>query len=297
MALFLQALTAESMRALYAGRDDWAAGQPELAGLVWPVDDRRVLRYRIGALDADPASAPYLLHVAVRDGTFVGRIGCHAAPDADGTVEIGYAVAGSERGQGLGRLIVELFLVWLAERGVVTVEASVSPDNEPSLRLLRRRGFVETGERWDEEDGRELVWSATVGWRESEEDRRRRESAPALDRPSPNPPGSFEDFKGRVLFWTWTDMEPLHYLVDLMAGDAAALPDEDRPHALCRALRDLLTDGLIEIYENRFDSMRALGDGEIDAVLRLLAFEPVPLSPYTVSATEAADTIAPNRDV
>jgi ribosomal-protein-alanine N-acetyltransferase len=157
MAVFLRALTAESLRALHAGRADWASRQPELAGLVWPDDDRRVLRYRKEALDADPAAAPYLLHVAVRDGAFVGRIGCHTAPEADGTVEIGYAVAEAERGQGVGGLIVDLFLDWLTDRGVIRVEASVSPDNEPSLRLLSRRGFDETGEHWDEEDGRELV--------------------------------------------------------------------------------------------------------------------------------------------
>jgi [ribosomal protein S5]-alanine N-acetyltransferase len=159
MDLFLQALTPESLRALHAGRDDWASGQPELAGLVWPEDDRRVLRYRVEALDADPAAAPYLLHVAIRDGAFVGRIGCHTRPDAEGRVEIGYAVAEAARGQGLGGRIVDLFLDWLTGQGVIHVEASVSPDNGPSLRLLARRGFVETGERWDDEDGRELVLS------------------------------------------------------------------------------------------------------------------------------------------
>jgi RimJ/RimL family protein N-acetyltransferase len=159
MAVLLRALTAEALRALHAGRDDWASGQPELAGLGWPEEDRRVLRYRVETLDADPSAAPYLLHVAVRDGAFVGRIGCHSAPDENGTVEIGYAVAAAMRGQGLGGLIVDLFLAWLTSRGVIHVEASVSPDNEPSLRLLDRRGFVETGERWDEEDGCELVLS------------------------------------------------------------------------------------------------------------------------------------------
>ena len=69
------------------------------------------------------------------------------------------AVAEAARGQGLGGRIVDLFLDWLTGQGVIHVEASVSPDNGPSLRLLARRGFVETGERWDDEDGRELVLS------------------------------------------------------------------------------------------------------------------------------------------
>jgi RimJ/RimL family protein N-acetyltransferase len=157
VSLSLVPLTAESIRALHEGRADWAAGQPELSGVDWPEEDRRVLRYRVEALAADPSAAPYLLHVAVRDDAFVGRIGCHEAPSVDGVVEIGYAVAASARRQGLGGQIVDLFLGWLREQGVTRVEASVGPDNEPSLQLLHRRGFVETGERWDDEDGRELV--------------------------------------------------------------------------------------------------------------------------------------------
>jgi ribosomal-protein-alanine N-acetyltransferase len=153
----LHQLGATEIRALHDGRADWAVGRPELTGVVWPEDERRVLRYRVAALDADPDAAPYLLWVAVLDGRFAGRIGCHAAPDANGTVEIGYAVALAERDRGLGGRIVDTFCTWLAGAGVTDVDASVSPGNEPSLRLLRRRGFVESGERWDEEDGRELV--------------------------------------------------------------------------------------------------------------------------------------------
>ncbi len=159
MTLFVLPLSADSIRRLYTGRADWAADQPELAGVVWPEEDRRVLRYRVEALEHDPAAAPYLLHVAIEHGRFVGRIGCHTAPDSHGVVEFGYAVAATERGRGLGGVIVDQFLAWLTCEGATRVEASVAPDNDASLRLLRRRGFVETGERWDDEDGRELVLS------------------------------------------------------------------------------------------------------------------------------------------
>ena len=83
----------DTLRALHAGRPDWAAGQPELGSVTWPDEDRRMLRYRIEALDADAASAPFLVHAVLDDeGRLVGRIGCHAAPDDAGEVEIGYAV-------------------------------------------------------------------------------------------------------------------------------------------------------------------------------------------------------------
>ena len=155
--LTLVALSERSIRALYAGEPDWAAEQPELAVIAWPDDDRRVLRYRVAALDADPASAPWLLHAAVLDGTLVGRIGCHEGPDDTGQVEIGYAVRPELRGRGLAGRIVDAFLDWVTDRGVVAVRATVRPDNAPSRRILDRRGFVEVGESWDEEDGLELV--------------------------------------------------------------------------------------------------------------------------------------------
>ncbi len=157
MTLRLVVLTAESLAALHEGRADWARGQPELVGVAWPEDDRRVLRYRHEALTADPTSAPYLLHAALLDGAYVGRIGCHAAPDATGTVEIGYSVTASLRQRGIGGQVVDTFLRWLEDQGVARVVASVAPDNEPSMRLLTKRGFVRVGEHWDDEDGLELI--------------------------------------------------------------------------------------------------------------------------------------------
>ncbi len=154
----LVALHPATLRALHADRRDWAAGQPELGSVVWPEEDTRMLRYRIEALDANPASAPFLVHAALDDlGNLVGRIGCHAGPDDYGEVEIGYAVVAEARGRGIGGWVVDRFLSWLASVGVRSVIASVRPDNSVSLAILRRRGFVEYGSQIDDEDGVELL--------------------------------------------------------------------------------------------------------------------------------------------
>ena len=157
--LQLVEVRAETLRALHAGRADWAASQPELAGISWPDDDRRMPRYRVAALDADPSAAPYLLHVALAgDGRFLGRIGCHAAPDDAGEVEIGYYVMPAQRGRGVAGKVVDEFLRWLRVRGVAVVRATVGPTNEHSRKILHRRGFVEVGTQVDEEDGVELIY-------------------------------------------------------------------------------------------------------------------------------------------
>ena len=44
------------------------------------------------------------------------------------------------------------------ERGIRHFIACTQPDNEPSLAIIRRLGFTQTGEAMDEEDGLELVF-------------------------------------------------------------------------------------------------------------------------------------------
>ncbi len=158
----LVGLDADGIRAL-------AAGSPVLVEgtlLDWPDEDRRVLRYRCEALDADPASAPYLLHALLDDSRpgsprLAGRIGCHEGPQ-DGVLEIGYRVDPAFRGRGVATAMVGDFLAWLAPRGVRRVRAAVSPDNAASLAVLAHFGFEEVGDQWDDEDGRELLFETDV---------------------------------------------------------------------------------------------------------------------------------------
>lgn len=155
----LHGLRADTLRALHAGRPDWASAQPELGSISWPAEDRRVLGYRVAALDHDPSSAPFLLHVALDDGgRLLGRIGCHAGPDENGEVEIGYFVQPSERGRGIAGRTVDQFLIWLQSNGISRFRATARPDNEASIKVLKRRGFVEVGSQLDPEDGLELVF-------------------------------------------------------------------------------------------------------------------------------------------
>jgi len=153
----LLALDADAIRTFAQGR---SARVGDVL-VTWPDDDRRVLRYRVEALDTDPASAPYLLHVRLEGAEVVARVGCHEAP-LDGTVEIGYHVAPAWRGRGVGTGVVTEFLAWLGARGVRRVRAAVRPDNTPSRALLERLGFIEYGEQWDDEDGRELLLEVTL---------------------------------------------------------------------------------------------------------------------------------------
>ena len=38
----------------------------------------------------------------------------------------------------------------------------ISPDNDVSIAFVRRHGFVEVGEQWDDEDGLEIVFEVAA---------------------------------------------------------------------------------------------------------------------------------------
>jgi len=106
----------------------------------WPHDDTYDA---LGMFQGGPGTFAIL-----EDGVIVGDCGWFGPADEDGEVEIGYGLAASARGRGLGTQAVQLLVDWVrTEGGARTVRAEVLPGNEPSLRLLARLGFEDTGER------------------------------------------------------------------------------------------------------------------------------------------------------
>jgi diamine N-acetyltransferase len=92
---------------------------------------------------------------AFEDGTAVAHV-MHAVDPDDGSRWIGgLVVDAAHQGRGVGRRVVELLLDRLrTEPGPVRM--SYHPDNEASRALFAGLGFVETGERVDDERVMEL---------------------------------------------------------------------------------------------------------------------------------------------
>ena len=128
----------------------------------WPGDWMRTVRWRLEDLADDPAIQPWLLRAIVLrepERRLVGHIGFHDAPDPEGKVEVGYTVWPEYRRQGYAQEAVEALFAWARrEHGIRRFVASVGPWNEPSLGLVRKLGFVQTGVQMDEYDGEELVF-------------------------------------------------------------------------------------------------------------------------------------------
>jgi [ribosomal protein S5]-alanine N-acetyltransferase len=169
--LALVPLSPRFLDAILGGRRDEAES---MLGLelpeAWPdAHDYGFLRLRLDQVTAEPEREPFLPRAIALDGAMVGHIGFHGPPGVNGprkpgALEVGYTVFEPFRRRGYATEAVRAILAWAhEEHGVGHFVASVGPENEPSLALVRRLGFRQTGTQWDDEDGEELVFELEVG--------------------------------------------------------------------------------------------------------------------------------------
>jgi len=169
--LNLVSMTPEFIEAVLAGR--LAEAERELGAELptAPLDEavKRFLRRRIAQLREDPDIQRWLARAIVRRGTgaMVGNAGFHGPPGVneanhERALEIGYGVLPEYRRQGYASEAVEGLIAWAGTQGIDHFVASVAPGNEPSLAIIRKLGFVRTGEHIDPEDGLEHVFELRV---------------------------------------------------------------------------------------------------------------------------------------
>jgi [ribosomal protein S5]-alanine N-acetyltransferase len=118
-------------------------------------------RLRLDQIAIDAWAADWIVRAAVSipDGLVVGAGGFHGPPDDAGMVEIGYSSDPAYRRRGYARAMVTELLRWAAvEPSVVTVRATISPENAASLATIAGFGFIHIGEQWDDKDGREFIF-------------------------------------------------------------------------------------------------------------------------------------------
>lgn len=122
------------------------------------------LKFRLAQLVVDPTIHPWLGRAMILTGDdgsqrVVGSIGFHGPPDKENRLEVGYSVDPPYRRRGYASESVKAMFDWAhQEHGITRFVASISPDNEPSLRLTAAFGFQKVGEQMDEIDGLEYVF-------------------------------------------------------------------------------------------------------------------------------------------
>jgi ribosomal-protein-alanine N-acetyltransferase len=89
----------------------------------------------------------------------IGHCGFHGPPDVIGRAEIGYTVFTAHRRQGYAKEAAGALVEWAFAQGQREVFATVAPNNQPSLAVVRSLGFIQVGTQDDEVDGLELVFA------------------------------------------------------------------------------------------------------------------------------------------
>jgi ribosomal-protein-alanine N-acetyltransferase len=120
-----------------------AAGLTAAPG--WPhADTADALRPLAEHGGPGPADGTFLITL---DGVLLGECGWLGGPDDHGAVEIGYGLAGSARGRGVGTEAVGILAAWVERQpGVRRITADALVGNEASRRLLERLRFRADGE-------------------------------------------------------------------------------------------------------------------------------------------------------
>lgn len=125
----------------------------------WPDEhDARFLALRLRQMLDDPASEQWFARaIVLADGErpMIGHAGFHGPPK-DGAVEMGYTIFADYRRHGYATEAVQGLMDWARRvHWVRQFRLSISPGNEPSLRIAGHFRFRQTGEHIDEEDGLE----------------------------------------------------------------------------------------------------------------------------------------------
>ena len=127
-----------------------AASREEMLGIIDSQTDdglRKAYREMLqGSLEHPDQREWYAVWtIKGKDGSDVGELSFKGFNE-DGSVEIGYGVSETQRGQGYATEAVHAAVRWaLRQPGVTRVEAETEPGNQASQRVLEKCGFVPSG--------------------------------------------------------------------------------------------------------------------------------------------------------
>ena len=119
------------------------------------------IAYRIPRVKKDPNFADIGIILAVEKVSkqVIGSAGFHDFPDQNGMIEIGFGIVPEKQNNGFGKELLFGMWDWVCKKPEVkTLRYTVSPTNEPSMRIIKKIGFTKVGEQIDEEDGLELIF-------------------------------------------------------------------------------------------------------------------------------------------
>lgn len=142
--LMLRHLRVDDATAFFSYRSDPVANQ--FQGWI-PKEEHDALdfiKYRITNIPDTPDTWIQLAIIHLMDDKMIGDVGVYFLPDNDKEVKLGYTLDKDYQGHGYAtealRILIDHLMIRFGKNRFI---ALISPDNEASIRLVKRLGFVE----------------------------------------------------------------------------------------------------------------------------------------------------------
>ena len=161
--LELHHISGDRLIDLFEKRDDTFAlsGETFTNPLRNLIDFQGPLAWRVPQVKADPATNKWFVRwiVLKENREVIGSTSFHGVPDAQGMMEIGLGIETQYQNQGYAKEALLGMWRWvLTFPEVKTLRYTVSPENLPSIAVIKYFGFDFKGQQIEEEDGPEDIY-------------------------------------------------------------------------------------------------------------------------------------------
>ena len=125
------------------------------------IENSGPLAWRIPQVKVDPTLNKWFVRFIVlkESREIIGSTSFHGAPDSEGMIEIGLGIEPAFQGQGFAKEALLSMWRWAVTFPEVrTLRYTVSPDNLPSIAVIKYFGFDFKGQQMDDIDGPEDIY-------------------------------------------------------------------------------------------------------------------------------------------
>jgi RimJ/RimL family protein N-acetyltransferase len=129
------------------------------------IEDSGPLAWRVPQVKVDPKLNKWFVRFIVlkESREIIGSTSFHGAPDSEGMIEIGLGIEPAFQGQGFAKEALLSMWRWAVSFPEVrTLRYTVSPDNLPSIAVIKYFGFDFKGQQMDDIDGPEDIYEISA---------------------------------------------------------------------------------------------------------------------------------------
>ena len=129
------------------------------------IENSGPLAWRVPQVKVDPKLNKWFVRFIVlkESQKIIESTSFHGAPDSEGMIEIGLGIEPAFQGRGYAKESLQAMWRWAVNFPEVrTLRYTVSPDNLPSIAVIKYFGFDYKGQQMDEIDGPEDIYEMSA---------------------------------------------------------------------------------------------------------------------------------------